>query len=147
MRRSRLVTHFGGTSFCILAGKYTGQLGVTEVLAGPGVPLRVTGIERTLIDIAVRPDYAGGVFEVKKAYTNAASRVSVNKMMAMLRKLDYVYPYHQGIGFYLEQSGAYDSWLVDLARKFPFQYDFYLAYGMREPSYSERWRLFYPKSF
>lgn len=33
--------------------------------------IRVTDLERTLIDIAVRPAYSGGVFEVLEAFKNA----------------------------------------------------------------------------
>ena len=65
-------------------------------------PLRFTNLERTLIDAAVRPVYAGGVFEVRKAYQLAKEKVSVNRLAALLQKLNYIYPYHQAIGFYLE---------------------------------------------
>ena len=63
-------------------------------------PLRFTNLERTLIDATVRPVYAGGVFEVRKAYELAKEKVSVNRLAALLQKLDYTYPYHQAIGFY-----------------------------------------------
>ena len=46
----------------------TNALGVIEIQGSEDETLKVTGIERTLIDIAVRPVYAGGVFEVLKAY-------------------------------------------------------------------------------
>ena len=36
--------------------------------------IRLTNIERTLIDIAVRPVYSGGVFEVLKAYRLAKDK-------------------------------------------------------------------------
>ena len=93
-----------GIRVCLLNGMHTGYLGVEErdVRApGGGKPLRLrlTDIERTLIDIAVRPFYAGGVAEVLKAYRNAAARASVNRIAALLRKLAYVYPYHQAVGF------------------------------------------------
>lgn len=61
----------------------------------------MTKLERTLIDIAVRPNYAGGVHHVLEAYAAAKSRVSVNVLLATLQKMEYVYPYHQVIGFYI----------------------------------------------
>jgi hypothetical protein len=67
--------------------------------------------------------------------------------VAFLRKLKYVYPYHQAIGFYLERSGAYKQKTMDLLRQFERKFDFYLTHGMVDRVYSERWRLFYPKGF
>ena len=61
--------------------------------------LRTTTLERTLIDIAVRPFYAGGVAEVAKACEMAKNKeVSVNRLASMLTKMHFGYPYHQAIG-------------------------------------------------
>ena len=140
-----------GVRVCLLNGKYTGQLGVEERnvhLSGEedAVPLRLTDLERTLIDIAVRPFYAGGVAEVLTTYTRAkARRASVNRLAGMVRKLGYVYPYHQAIGFYLEAAG-YDEKVVDLFhQRFEYEFDFYLSYGMNDTEYVRRWRIHVPK--
>lgn len=68
--------------------------------------IRVTDLERTLIDIAVRPAYSGGVFEVLEAFKNALKDVDLNILDHYLNQLDYIYPYHQLIGFYLEKAGC-----------------------------------------
>jgi len=129
-----------------LNGKNTGNLGVIEASGPQNEPLHVTTVERTLIDIAVRPVYAGGVYEVLNAYKAAAVHLSVNKLTATLKQLEHTYPYHQAIGFYLEKAGTYSEAQIDLIRKaFPMEFDFYLVHGMKETSYSERWRLHYPK--
>ncbi|HUV68005.1 MAG TPA: type IV toxin-antitoxin system AbiEi family antitoxin [Sedimentisphaerales bacterium] len=129
----------------LLNGKNTGNLGVVEMDSPEGGRIRVTDVERTLIDVTVRPVYAGGPFEVLKAYKLARPRVSVNKLAATLKKLDYIYPYHQVIGFYLERAGVYKERSIELLRKFDFKYDFYLTHQIKEKAYSERWRLYFPK--
>lgn len=140
-----------GVRICLINGKNTNYPGVEEReihlgAAREPVSLRVTDIERTLIDVTVRPFYAGGVDEVRKAYVRAASRVSVNRLAATLRKLNYVYPYHQAVGFYLETTGVYDASSIDLFYgKFEYEFDFYLTYGMQETEYNERWRIHVPK--
>ena len=83
----------------------TNNLGVIFFKDREGGSIPTTNIERTLIDIAVRPVYSGGVFEVLKAYKMAKDKVSINKLAAYLKKIGYVYPYHQVVGFYLEKSG------------------------------------------
>ena len=132
---------------CIIGGKNTGKLGVIEekVLPEAGT-LRFTNLERTLIDIAVRPNYAGGVFEVRKAYELAREKLSVNRLAAMLQKLAYTYPYHQAIGYYLEHAGCKPE-LLDLLRQAPMEFDFYLTHKMGEMDYVKDWRLFVPKGF
>jgi hypothetical protein len=94
----------------------------------------------------VRPNYSGGIYEVLHAYEAAKDRVSVNRLMATLKKLDYTYPYHQAIGFYMEQAGYSES-VLKLVEKMEIKYDFYLTYKMKEPEYSERWKLYYPRGF
>ena len=130
----------------ILSGKNTGNLEVIDAKDPEGGQIRVTNIERTLIDIAVRPVYAGGVFEVLNAYKAAKERMSVNVLIATLKKLDYVYPYHQVIGFYMSRAG-YDESRVTRLKRLGLQWDFYLTHRIRDREYDPTWRLFYPKGF
>ncbi|HVL09357.1 MAG TPA: hypothetical protein VM512_09410 [Burkholderiaceae bacterium] len=128
----------------------TGELGVVDHDAQRGaegrVNVRTTSVERTLIDAAVRPAYSGGVFEVAKAFELAKDGVSVNAMGAMLGKLRFTYPYHQAIGFYLERAG-YRSSALDLMRRFPMEFDFYLTHEMSATRYVPAWRLHVPEGF
>jgi len=140
-----------GRKIYLLNGAYTGHLGVTIERvnddSGQEVLVRLTNLERTLIDITVRPAYAGGVYEVAKAFDIARERVSVNKLVTTLRKLEFSYPYHQAIGFYLERAG-YRSSLLDLVRRLPMEHDFYLAHDMEAKTrYVSDWRLFVPDGF
>ncbi|MBW8467874.1 MAG: hypothetical protein K0M67_06400 [Thiobacillus sp.] len=128
----------------------TGELGVldheAQLSSESRVKVRATNIERTLIDAAVRPAYCGGVFEVAKAFELAKDVVSVNAMGAMLGKLRYTYPYHQAIGFYLERAG-YRASTLDLMRRFPMEFDFYLTHEMSATRYVQAWRLHVPEGF
>jgi len=149
-RVSQNVIEYGDVRICLINGMHTGQLGVVEEqvtydTANP-VRIRLTNIERTLIDIAVRPIYAGGVFEVLKAYRLAKERVSVNRLAAVLQKLRYIYPYHQVIGFYFERAG-YKPSSIELFRRFPIEFDFYLAHQLGKTDYVQKWRLHVPKGF
>jgi predicted transcriptional regulator of viral defense system len=149
-RVSNNVIDFDDVRICLVNGMNTQMLGVIqeEVTYDGARPVRVrlTNIERTLIDITVRPTYAGGAFEVQKAFELARERVSVNKLAATLQKLRYVYPYHQAIGFYLERAG-YKPSSLDLLRRFPMEFDFYLTHQMGKTEYVKQWRLHVPKGF
>ena len=89
---------------------------------------------------------AGGSPWWQKPLKLAKDSVSVNKLTAYLRKLRYVYPYHQAIGFLMERAG-YGEPLLRLLEKFPMEYDFYLQHAMKSPVLNKRWRLYVPKRF
>ncbi len=125
-------------------GKYTNKLGI-ERQQSINQCFEYTNLERTMIDISVRPVYAGGIFEVFEAFKQAKSKVDVKKMAGYLEKLDYIYPYHQIIGFYLEKAG-YNKKEVDYFSK-EMKFDFYLTYNIRIKEYSKKWQLYYPKGF
>lgn len=137
---------YDGYQIVLLRGKNTGNLGI-ENAGDRNRPILMTGLERTLIDIAVRPFYSGGIEKVIEAYRAAGKSrdVSTSKMLDYLNKLNYIYPYHQAIGFYLEAAGTYTSSQLNVFRKQDKEYRFYLDYAMGETEYSKEWRVFYPK--
>ncbi|MGE0175337.1 MAG: type IV toxin-antitoxin system AbiEi family antitoxin [Oligoflexales bacterium] len=146
-RQSNFVFEYEDFKIMLINGKYTNRLEVGTVQTQKDEVLPVTKIERTLIDITVRPSYAGGVYQVLKAFETAKDRVSANTLVATLKKLAYVYPYHQAIGFYMERAGyAEGQWSRLLKLKSDF--DFYLANKLpKDREYNKRWRLYHPKGF
>lgn len=128
----------------LLSGKQTGDLGVTTLKGPQGEDVRGTGLARTLIDIVVRPGYAGGIVQVLEAYRGAKGRVEAKEIIQTLRKLDYAYPYHQSIGFLMERANYAPEECAKL-RRLGTKYDFYLLYGMKKSNYDPTWKLFIPE--
>jgi hypothetical protein len=143
-RESQFLFEFQRSEALLLWGKNTGQLGVVD-MDHSGTKLRVTGLERTLIDLAVRPSYAGEVIQVLDAYRKAKNRVSIGTLLTTLKRLDYIYPYHQSIGFYLKKAG-YAKSQYNRLKNIGLNYDFYLAYSLKDKDYDPEWRIFFPKS-
>jgi predicted transcriptional regulator of viral defense system len=146
-RISQNIANLGKTKIYLLYGKKSNDLGVDYLDHNYGNNLRCTNIERTLIDITVRPSYAGGVSEILRAYTKAQPIVSINKLVSYLKKLDYSYPYHQAIGFYLEKTKVYTESQISLLRDLRISHDFYLDYKMGKTDYVKEWQLFIPHGF
>lgn len=147
IRVSNNVAKYQDMSICLLNGEFSNNLGVITIKDDRGESNVVTDIERTLIDVTVRPIYSGGINEVLSAFRKAATKVSINKLTARLKSLDYIYPYHQAIGFYLEKAGNYRDAQIELLESFNIEYDFYLDHAMGEVEYSKKWRLYYPKYY
>ncbi|MFO7915084.1 MAG: hypothetical protein R6U43_05275 [Candidatus Krumholzibacteriales bacterium] len=143
-RTTNNITTYNEHKIYMLSGKYTDNLGVTKLKTEDNGNITVTNIERTLIDIVVRPIYSGGIYEVLNAYKAAKGKVSINKIVAYLSKLKYKYPYHQSIGFLLETT-LYDESKIELLMDFDISNKFYLSHQMKDKAFSEKWQLYYPK--
>jgi hypothetical protein len=79
-RQSAYLFHQGHQRIMFLNGKNTGQAGVIETQTNEGATVRVTDLERTLLDAVVRPRYVGTIREVADAFQRAASRVSTEHL-------------------------------------------------------------------
>ncbi len=143
-RTSEYIFTYGNHRIVLVAGKATWNFGVTRIRHA-GIELPVSDIPRTLIDIVVRPAYGGGVHAILEAFRGAIGRVTGAQMVEYLKYLDYVYPYHQAIGYLLERSGHPEEvWspLYDLGGNF----DFFLAHALKRTRYNSKWRLFVPEN-
>ena len=143
-RMSNAVFVFDRQRIVVLSGKNTGRLEVGSIEGPKGEILPVTKAERTLIDIIVRPAYAGGVLQVLEAYRRAKDLLSVNVLIATLKKMDFLYPYHQAIGFVMQRVG-YEEHRYSPLQALGLDFDFYLTHGMKNPQYNSDWRLFFPQ--
>jgi len=142
MRTTNQIVEFNSKKVYLLNGKNVKNIGVTDFKVDNRT-FKITNIERTLIDISVRPNYAGGTQEILDTYIKAKGKCSVNKLLSILKKMNFAYPYHQVIGFYLEKAG-YSENVLKLVEKQEIKYNFYLTYQMKDKLYSERWKLYFP---
>jgi predicted transcriptional regulator of viral defense system len=142
-RQSHFIVTHSKTRIMLLSGKDTGRLGVEEITGTQGETLELTNLERTLIDMTVRPGYAGGTENVMRSYGRAIKKLSVGRLMEITQELDYVYPFHQAIGFYLQRAGI-DLQSLSSLRKLEMKYDFFLAHGMKKTKFDPQWRIHYP---
>lgn len=129
----------------LLSRKYTNNLGVITKNID-GYKAQVTNIERTLIDITVSPHYCGGCYEVLNVYRKAKGKFKIKDLAETLFELNYIYPYHQAIGFFLEKAGYSESDLkiFDSMEK---KNTFFVQRELKldERKYDKRWNLFYPE--
>ena len=142
-RTSNYELRYSSWRFVLLSGKCTNRLGVIRFPTPGGESLEITGLERTLIDMVVRPVYAGGVTKVLMAFRRAKGRIRLDLLVETLDSLEYVYPYHQALGFYMEKAGYPEEWLSVIREK-AIRYDFYLAHGMERRVFDAKWRISYP---
>ena len=143
-RTSNLVYGLKKAEIVLLGGKNTGNHGVIIAAGNLGRRVPVTSIERTLVDMTVRPIYSGGVSGVLAAFAKAGHTASIPRIIEALKALRYTYPYHQAVGFYLQRVGVPSAKLAPL-RKFEISCNFYLANQMSTKRLDPTWRVYYPE--
>src|SRR5260370_4528157 len=84
-RRTNYVFRYKDWQIAILSGKQTGRLGVLTTRTPQGESLDITNLERTLIDIPIRPDYPRTVYQVLQSFRSAKQQMSVNALLAILK--------------------------------------------------------------
>ena len=141
-RQSKYIFTFDTQTFTLLNGKQTNDYGVTTLTIG-GRAIRVTDIPRTLIDIIVRPAYAGGVQQVVDIFKAAAAKIEVEELLRTLRRVNHKYPFHQSLGYYLTAAGFQQSQLKRLS-DLGINHKFFLDYGMTNPRFDTTWQVYVP---
>lgn len=143
-RASNYIYTFDGERIAFISGKNTGDYEIVTTEDESGFPIRFTSLERTLVDISVRPIYADGVASVLSAFRVARERVSVGKLVQVIKKLDHAYPYHQAIGYYMQHAGFPAHQLTGL-KDFGLTFKFYLANEIKSPALDADWQLYVPR--
>lgn len=140
-KQSTNTNTFKRKAIIVTNGKRTDRLGVISTVNSEQ-HYSYTDLERTLIDIVIRPIYAQDVSQVLKAFKKARQKINLDKLKSYLEKLNYLYPYDQAIGFYLTRAGYKKRESRIFKRESIF--DFYLIHGEQDLEYNAEWKIYYP---
>jgi len=149
-RKPIVVLSILGYEIYLLHSKEANRVGI-KIVQLYNKDYRIATLERTLIDIVVRNDLSGGIDEVIQAYKTSFDKykkdISINKIIFILKKLDYIYPYHQVVGYLLSKSG-FDA--TKFKKEFEFKNDFFLARGsinedINNLDYDNEFKIYIPK--
>lgn len=143
-RKTTQIYTYQGFRIVLVNAYRNNHIGIQKLQFPDGMRLPISSKERTLIDATIRPDYAGGISEVIKAYQNSVDTVQVNRIKAYLTNLQYTYPIQQSIGFLMEYAGFAEKKIDTIHNICTFEYSFYLERQIKEPFFSKKWNLYYP---
>jgi predicted transcriptional regulator of viral defense system len=131
-------------------GMFSGQAGITTGSLN-GYKYKYTNLERTLIDIAVRPNMSGGIAEIAAIYKIAVNNfdIRMNWLLKYLDTLNFTYPYEQAIGFLLELAGYKGK--LDKMHERISEHKFFLHHSednrnLSNLLFNEKWNIYFPKN-
>ncbi|QSR05115.1 hypothetical protein J0J33_10515 (plasmid) [Lactococcus sp. LG1267] len=133
----------------VLNSKNTKNTGIIKKKpVGFSKAIRVTNLERTLVDTVVRPQYSGGFSEILEAYKTACFDVDLKRINKYIKKFDYIYPYEKSILLYLkytENQKLFNQLRNLWIDKIEDDLNFYLDYQMLQTVLDKDLNIYYPK--
>ena len=146
-RYTNYVFEHNNYEIVVIDRKKNSGYGVTKVTAQNAIcpsSSRVTSIERALIDAIVSPQYNGGIVSVYTYFKHARQKLNIHKLVDIYRQLDFVYPYSQSIGFFLDKLGIQKQASL-IHNEFPPKHKFYIDHIAKASwKFDEKWNLYYP---
>lgn len=128
----------------MLNGKQTKNAGVKFIDSGlfSKSIVRMTTLERTVIDCVVRPSYAGGHKTIIQALSKAKDEeMEINELelLELLKRINLKYPYQNSLAYYLRESGYSNK---ELKKHINKDFVFYLDYEMKNKIKDEECSLY-----
>lgn len=104
-----------------------------------------TNLEKTLFDVTVRPSYLDNPLDLIKIYKNAKGKIDIDILKKLLADSNFLYPYHQSIGFLLELTGHKEAH-YKYFNELPIYNDFFIFYNsdIEKMEYNKKWNIYYP---
>lgn len=147
-RHTSFVIEHNGHDITIIDRERDSDYGVEKVQRRRSpcpIGSRVTTLERTLIDAVVSPQYNGGITSLCDYFRAAGNKLNVARLLEVYRKLNFVYPYAQSLGFLMERTGFRDH-AKEIRSAYPPRQRFYVDHSAKTSwFYDERWMIYYPK--
>lgn len=133
----------------IIEGIDLGQEGLKKIKIEKNSDYYIShsNIERTLIDIIIRPDYSGGLNSIVEAFHIAKENIDIEKMATYLNELHLSYPYERNIAFFMKKANYKSSQIALFLNNINLSevtYDFYLGYQITNKNYDKEFKIFYP---
>jgi hypothetical protein len=123
--------------------------GITKVPA-PHAPsgIAVSGVEKTLVECAIKTNYAGGAGEVLDAFRRARETLKILRMMQLLKNGHYLFPYEKNILFYMDRAGYSEQQkklVTERSRQDKTGFTTYLEKGMHGKLLDPGIGIYYPQ--
>jgi hypothetical protein len=134
---------------CVLISGYkndqTGVIPVPNEFRAFPADARITDLERCLIDAVVAPHYNGGIMSLPALFAEAADQLNLQTLIGHYGELEFLYPFHQTIGFFLHHSGqteAAERWRETFQPTNRFFVD---KNAKTNWGYDTVWHVYYPR--
>jgi len=136
-RRTKSFGKVEGKYIVLLSPKYSKHF---SVISYNGVS--VSSVNRALVEMVVNVQYFKSSGQIIQTFKPLMDQMDPDEVCSVLEHFDYIYPYYQSLGFYLEKIGFSRKELTCFASKIS-SFDFYTEKNLNEYRYDTFWRMYY----
>lgn len=104
--------------------------------------VRHSSIHRAFVEMIVNVQYFKDSLHIIDTFKPLKSKLDLNTVFEVLKRFDFIYPYFQCVGFYLEQIGFSKSELERFKAEVG-ELKFYTDKKMDSYLYDEYWKIYY----
>lgn len=102
----------------------------------------VSSINRALVEMIVNVQYFKSSQMIIETYRPLKGKLSLDEVYNTLKHFNFIYPYYQCVGFYLEKIGFHRDELQQFAYKIS-KFDFYTEKNLDSYRYDRFWKMHY----
>ena len=131
----------GNTTFEFIYTNFSNIWGVKKVWVTNSEQVRVSDIERTIIDCLYRPKYCGGIIEIVNGLWMKKEEIDFDKLRKYVKKFNRIVVIKR-LGYVLESLGLQDAkYLNQLRTKINNKYYVLDPLLLTEVTYKNSWKL------
>lgn len=137
-RRTSVVGSFRDKHIVFLSPKNTHDFGVITRSSG----LRLSSIDRAFVEMVVNVQYFADSRNIIRVFEPLKDELRVDAIYEVLRKFDFIYPYYQSMGYYLEKIG-FDKNQLQKFKNEVKGLKFYTDKKAKKYYYNDYWQMYH----
>lgn len=103
---------------------------------------RVSSVNRAFVEMITNVQYLQSSETIIEVFTKIKEKLNLDTIYTIIEKFDFIYPYFQLAGFYLEQIGFLKAELVKFYDK-KSKLNFYTQKNKNHYEFDEYWKVYY----
>lgn len=136
-KRTKAHANIEGINIVMLESNNTEEIGIINYNG-----YRISSINRAFVEIISNIHYFKTPNDVISEFKKIKEKLDIKRIFNIIEKFDFVYPYYQLAGYYLEQIGFTRNELIDFCNK-KSNLKFYTMKNKENYSFDSFWDVFY----
>jgi len=137
-RRTHSIGAYNNKHIILLTPKNTDTYSVETNSVG----LRCSSVERALVEMIVNVQYFKDAKHIIETFISIKEKIDVNTAYEVVEKFDFIYPYFQSVGFYLEEIGFTKKQLSKFKERVG-DLKFYTEKQKSQYTYNDYWQIYF----